>query len=217
MVISHSTVPARDRILDAAERLLGRYGYRKMTVDDLAAEAGIGKGTVYLSFQSKEEAVLATVDRIVQAVCDEMERIRRSGRAPVSALRGMLLARVLVRFDRVAGYRESLSDLLSSIRGSLLERRERHFECEADILSSAIRDGQRAGAFIAGEPRRLARSLVLATNTFLPYALSPSELGDRRRLQRGADDVIRLLVSALTKKPTPSATSAPTEPERTAE
>lgn len=40
----------RDRILDAAERLLGRFGYRKMTVEDIAVEARIGNGTVYLSF-----------------------------------------------------------------------------------------------------------------------------------------------------------------------
>jgi len=43
----------RDAILDAAERLLARYGYRKMTMDDLASEAGIGKGTTYLHFPSK--------------------------------------------------------------------------------------------------------------------------------------------------------------------
>jgi hypothetical protein len=53
---------------------------------------------------------------------------------------------------------------------------------------------------VSGDPRRLARALVLATNTFLPYALSPRELGDRRRLQRDAEDVIRLLVTALTQK-----------------
>src|SRR5437763_1237801 len=47
--------PAAGRILDAADRLLARYGYQKMTVDDLAREAGIGKGTVYLSFPGKSE------------------------------------------------------------------------------------------------------------------------------------------------------------------
>lgn len=198
MVISQPVPGNRDRILDAAERLLGRYGYRKMTVDDLASEAGIGKGTVYLSFRSKEDAVLATVDRIVDAVCAEMTRIRMSRGAAPSKLQRMLLARVLVRFDRVADYRESLSDLLSDIRAGLLERRRRHFERETHILADAIREGQRDGAFALGDADRLARSMLLATNTFLPYSLSPRELGDRRRLQRDAEDVIRLLVSALT-------------------
>src|SRR4051794_23033402 len=118
----------RERILDAAERLLGRYGYRKMTVDDLASEAGIGKGTVYLSFPSEEEAVLGTVDRIVDAVCDEIERLAASGGPASERLRGMLMARVLIRFDAVSEYRESLNDLLAFVRKGLLERRERHFE-----------------------------------------------------------------------------------------
>jgi len=43
-----------DLILDAADRLLARYGYKKMTMDDLAQEVGIGKGTIYLHFSTKE-------------------------------------------------------------------------------------------------------------------------------------------------------------------
>jgi AcrR family transcriptional regulator len=45
-VIGQASPPIRGRILDAAERLLERYGYRKMTVEELASEAGIGKGSV---------------------------------------------------------------------------------------------------------------------------------------------------------------------------
>ena len=187
----------RERILDAAERLLGRYGYRKMTVEDIASEAGMGKGTVYLSFPSKEEVVLATVDRIVDAVCEEMAQIGASAASAPARLRAMLLARVVVRFDRVTGYRESLNDLLSSIRGGLLERRERHFDREAELLGATIRDGQRTGQIVAGNGTRLGRALVLATNSFLPYSLSPGELGDRHRLERDVQDVVGLLVGAL--------------------
>ena len=49
----------KDAILDSTERLLARFGYRKMTVEDIAVEAGIGKGTIYLHFSSKEELVLS--------------------------------------------------------------------------------------------------------------------------------------------------------------
>ncbi|GAC1395003.1 MAG: hypothetical protein NVSMB65_13760 [Chloroflexota bacterium] len=37
-----------ERILDAAATLLVRWGYRKTTLDDVAREAGVGKGTIYL-------------------------------------------------------------------------------------------------------------------------------------------------------------------------
>jgi AcrR family transcriptional regulator len=42
------------RILEAAARLIAHYGYDKTTVSDIAEEAGISKGAVYLHYKSKE-------------------------------------------------------------------------------------------------------------------------------------------------------------------
>jgi AcrR family transcriptional regulator len=202
---SAPVVANRDRILDAAERLLGRFGYRKMTVDDIAAEAGIGKGTVYLSFPSKEEVVLSTVDRIVDRVCTAMEEAAARDTSAPDRLRAMLRARVLVRFEAVAAYSASLNDLLSSVRAALLARRVQHFEREIGILARVIAGAQEDGAVTAGAPRRIGRALVLATNSFLPYALSPDELGDATRLRREAGDVIDIVVDGITASnpPTP--------------
>ena len=44
-----------EAILDAAEDLLARYGYKRMTMDDLAQAVGLSKGALYLRFKSKEE------------------------------------------------------------------------------------------------------------------------------------------------------------------
>ena len=207
LVTSRPAPPAvghRDRILDAAERLLGRFGYRKMTVDDIAAEAGIGKGTVYLSFPSKEEVVLSTVDRIVDRVCTAMEEAAARDASAPDRLRAMLRARVLVRFEAVAAYSASLNDLLGSVRAALLARRVQHFERETSVLARVIAAGQQDGEVAAGAPRRIGRALVLATNSFLPYALSPSELGDAKRLSREAGDVIDIVVDGVTASKTPT-------------
>jgi AcrR family transcriptional regulator len=207
LVISQSAPVAghRDRILDAAERLLGRFGYRKMTVDDIAAEAGIGKGTVYLSFPSKEEVVLSTVDRIVDRVCTAMEEAAARDASAPFRLRAMLRARVLVRFEAVAAYSASLNDLLSSVRAALLARRVQHFEREIGVLARVIAGGQQKGELAAGAPRRIGRALVLATNSFLPYALSPDELGDAKRLRREAGDVIDIVIGGITASNPPGA------------
>ncbi len=199
LVISQApAVGQRERILDAAERLLGRFGYRKMTVEDIATEAGIGKGTVYLSFPSKEEVVLSTVDRIVDRVCAAMEEAAARDAPAADRLRAMLRARILVRFEAVAGYSASLNDLLSSVRAALLARRVQHFEREIAVLARTIAGGQQDGEIVAGAPRRIGRSLVLATNSFLPYALRPDELGDARRLNREAGDVVDIVVDGIT-------------------
>ncbi|MET0591106.1 MAG: helix-turn-helix domain-containing protein, partial [Polyangiaceae bacterium] len=52
-----SEPPRRQQILRAAEKLLGRYGAAKTTMADLAREAGVAVGSVYLEFASKEAIV----------------------------------------------------------------------------------------------------------------------------------------------------------------
>ena len=52
-----------DAILDAAERLLSRSPDRMANVAEVADEASLAKGTVYLYFPSKEELLLAVHER----------------------------------------------------------------------------------------------------------------------------------------------------------
>ena len=68
-----------DRILDTARELLLSWGYRRVTIDELARRAGVGKGTIYLHWRSREEVFHAVgareaasmADAIVQAVRDD--------------------------------------------------------------------------------------------------------------------------------------------------
>ena len=194
----------RDLILDAADRLLARYGYRKMTMDDLAQEVGIGKGTIYLHFPSKEEVVLSHVDRIVERLKVELAKLARGGGTPAARLRRMLVTRVMFRFDSVQHYTESLSDLLAALRPGLLARRRRHFEEESEVLSEVLREGRRAGEFSFREPRTAARTLLTATNALLPYSLSASELGGRAELEAEATRVVEMLLTGLLARSVPA-------------
>jgi AcrR family transcriptional regulator len=59
-------------ILDAAAALLLRVGYQRVTVDDVAERAGIGKGTIYLHWSSREELFMAVFRRELAAASDEL-------------------------------------------------------------------------------------------------------------------------------------------------
>jgi len=135
----------KDAILDATDRLLARFGYRKMTVEDIAAEAGIGKGSIYLHFSSKEEVVLSHIDRIVDRLKERLKEIARSDATAADRLRLMLLTRVLFRFDSIQHYTQSLNDLLAALRPGLLRRRAQYFEAEAQIFAEVLADGSRTG------------------------------------------------------------------------
>jgi len=67
-----SEAARREQILQAAERLLQHYGPQKTTVADVAREAGIGVGSVYLEFPSKEAIVEALSRARYEAVLEAM-------------------------------------------------------------------------------------------------------------------------------------------------
>jgi len=63
-----------ERLLDAATTLLVRWGYRKTTIDDVAREAGVGKGTIYLHWKDKNELFRAAIWREQQRYSEEVQR-----------------------------------------------------------------------------------------------------------------------------------------------
>lgn len=188
----------RESILDATDRLLARFGYRKMTVEDIAAEAGIGKGTIYLHFSSKEEVVLSHVDRIVDRLKQQhLAVIARSKHTALERIRQMLLARVLFRFDSIQHYTQSLNDLLAALRPGLLARRARYFEEEAQIFAEVLAEGRTSGEFQLENEMAAARALLEATNGLLPYSLSTNELGEREEVERRTSAIADLLLHGL--------------------
>jgi AcrR family transcriptional regulator len=52
-----------ERILEATAELLGAYGYKRVTVDDVAEKARVGKGTVYLHWKTREALFWAMLQR----------------------------------------------------------------------------------------------------------------------------------------------------------
>lgn len=52
-----------ERVLDAAADLLVRWGYRRVTIEDVARQAGVGKGTVYLHVRTKDALFLTVLLR----------------------------------------------------------------------------------------------------------------------------------------------------------
>ena len=189
----------REALLDATERLLSGSGYKKMTIDDLAREVGIGKGSVYLHFTSKEEIALSHVDRIVERLMEQLTIISARNISSEEKLRQMLLIRVLFRFDSVQHYTQSLNDLLAALRPKLLARREEYFKQEAGVFAEIIKEGQAKGDFQEGDAPEFAESFLLATNSLLPFSLTTQELGERHHIEEKTLRLADLLLKGIRK------------------
>ena len=62
-----------EEILNAAFRVFSNRGYHNATVDDIAQEAGISKGTCYQYFPGKEDIFIATVERTLETLLAEAD------------------------------------------------------------------------------------------------------------------------------------------------
>lgn len=189
----------RESILDATDRLLARYGYKKMTIDDVAQEVGIGKGTIYLHFSSKEELALSHIDRIVERLRERLRSIADQDAHPAERLRQMLIERVVFRFDSVQHYTQSLNDLLAALRPRLLARRQRYFAEEAQLFAEVLSEGKKLKMFAVTDAAATAELFLIATNSLLPYSLSTRELGERDDIKKKITRLADLLLAGIKK------------------
>ena len=93
-------------ILNAARCVFARQSYAETVVDDIAGQAGIGKGTLYLYFKSKEEIFLAALIEDAR----RLEEITRERIQAADAWQDKLKAYVEVRLD----YLEENQDFFAS-------------------------------------------------------------------------------------------------------
>jgi AcrR family transcriptional regulator len=196
-VAATSLTDTREAILDATDRLMQRYGFRKMTMDDIAREAGISKRTIYTYFPSKEEVGLSSIARVVSFAQSQMQEAAARDGAFAERLREMLTVRVMARVASVREYRDSLDGLFEIVRPAYMERRQASFEKEAAMVASLVREGVDAGEFVSRDPEADATAMLRATNAFLPYSLSVAELGDTKKIGEGLAALVDLLIRGL--------------------
>jgi AcrR family transcriptional regulator len=73
----------KDRIIDAAYRTLVRHGYDHTSMKDIAAEAGVAPGLAHYYFETKEDLLVAAIERACKPAMDAWEEQGMSLTAPL--------------------------------------------------------------------------------------------------------------------------------------
>jgi AcrR family transcriptional regulator len=74
----------RDTLLDAAEEIFVRRGVPAASMEEIAAEAGFSRGAIYAHFGSKDDLLLAVMDRFISRQLDQFRHLV-GGADPVAA------------------------------------------------------------------------------------------------------------------------------------
>ena len=70
-----------EQIVEAARKLFGKYGYKRVSMEEIAKEANVTKRTVYSYFKSKEEILKYFLNEEVQnmkKILEETEKVNKS-------------------------------------------------------------------------------------------------------------------------------------------
>ena len=134
----------REAILRAAIKVFARKGYFNSKVADIAGEAGIADGTVYLYFKSKDEILHSIFDRAMTEFIAEGRREIEAIGEPVDKLRRI----AELHLERLGADRDLAVVFQVELRGSTKHMQEfsaAGFAEYLDIIRKTIADGQRAG------------------------------------------------------------------------
>ena len=187
----------RRRILDAAVSVFAQHGFYNAKVSQIAKEAGVADGTIYLYFKNKE-------DILIQVFIDAMDEIlRRQEEAlagitdPIDRLRTF----IRVHFASVAESRAMAEVITVELRQSAKFMRNtdmKPFGRYLAMIARIVDDGVRSGAFAESSvPRLIARAVFGAVDELaLEWAMS-----DRHQsLDEASSHVADLFLSGLVRR-----------------
>ena len=147
----------RDRILDGMQNLINSRDVQLITVDEIAKEAGIGKGSIYYYFSSKSEILKALIARSYGTAVEEGRELRRGeAESSLSALQeSALIHQEFVSF--------TIRELLP-------------------ILSQVLDQGHKEGQLYCPDTESTARIILSILAVHLDNHLVPASPEEIRRL-----------------------------------
>ena len=135
----------RGEILDAAGVVFSKNGFAKTTIDQIASQAGLGKGTVYQYFKSKKELFLSVgqegVDKLKDEVLEEVEKEKDSIKKVEKAI-----SAYLTFFEKnsnlVSIFMHEQSEFKKKVQKRYFEHYYGHINTMREIFKLAIKEKQ---------------------------------------------------------------------------
>ena len=164
----------RARLFEAALRLFVKHGYAATSIEQITREAGVGKGTFFVHFATKDAVVTQVVRDQVRAARSARDRVTSKGGTPVDALRATVMALAeAVAVDRQLSRVVIAANMLNPALGGFAESVFGGIFAE---MMDDVRSAQRLGLLDpAIEAETIAGTLLMSYfGAALLFATAPS-------------------------------------------
>lgn len=193
-------------ILTAAQELFGRYGFERTTIDDIARQAGIGKGSVYLEYKNKDEILLGVIRCFVNRKEIRMKAHLEQAKAPyLEALKKMLQDGIMSSYDVATAHMHTPEVLVHTSRKIKTEFKDHFVFCHS-LISEFLEKAAAVGELNQTENvGRYAELIMLSCTGLLPPYLQYSVPGEhliptRQSIEQNSRDLLALLIDGLKKR-----------------
>lgn len=190
----NKTTDKRGRILEAAIKMFAERGFHTATVAEIAREAGVADGTIYLYFKSKEDLLLRLFDeKMTELTAEARTEVEGQRTAPEKLRRFIQLHLSLVERNPdlasvlIVELRQSAQFLRAADRNKLA--------AYADVIAEVVRAGQESGELDATvSPGTVKRAMFGALDEL---ALAWLVGGRKTTLKKTAAEVAEWFVRGL--------------------
>jgi TetR/AcrR family transcriptional regulator, fatty acid metabolism regulator protein len=189
----------RERILGAAERVFAQRGFFHARVSEIAREAGVADGTIYLYFKSKDELLISLfesrMERVVRALSAAVDRAGPRARDRLTAFLDAYAA-LVVENPALA---EVLTVELRQSSKFMKEYQSRQFGDFLKLLAGLVADGQQAGEFDGELPAPVVARAIFGMLDELALAWLLGK-GEKFDIVRAAGHVGSLVLQGLQRR-----------------
>ncbi|MBZ4683334.1 MAG: hypothetical protein PWP46_480 [Fusobacteriaceae bacterium] len=189
------------KILEKSKELFFIYGVKKTTVDEIAKASGIGKGTIYLYFSSKNDIVAELADLEANNIATQLKNKILPEYSSEKKLRVYIKSFIMKSYDFVNSnvHASELFVIMRQLRDTCkIDEKNYNTAMPAaiQILSEILLEGKKKGSFCFDNIFELIENMSFALQSYFPPF--STELS-REDLDKKSDYIIGLIINNLIK------------------